>query len=56
MRDYESIKNASRGKFSYAKFLKLKDLAKNSIGECNEIFELELKLELKRIVIQNGYC
>ena len=42
MRDYDSIKNVSRGKFSYAKFLKLKDLAKNSIGECNEIFELEL--------------
>jgi len=43
MRDFESINNASRGRFSYAKFIKLKDLAKNSIGESNEIFELELQ-------------
>lgn len=28
MRDYDSIKNISRGKFSYAKFAKLKELAK----------------------------
>jgi len=43
MRDFESINNTSRGRFSYAKFIKLKDLAKNSIGESNEIFELELQ-------------
>ena len=42
MRDYGSIKNVSRGKFSYAKFLKIKELAKNTIGECNDIFEFEL--------------
>lgn len=32
MKDYESIRKVSRGKFSYAKFTKLKKLAKNSIG------------------------
>ena len=42
MRDYESIKKVSRGKFPYAKFLKIKELAKNTVGECNDIFEFEL--------------
>ena len=42
MRDYESIKKVSRGKFSYAKFLKIKELAKNTVGECNDIFEFQL--------------
>ena len=42
MRDYDSIKNISRGKFTYAKFLKIKELAKNTIGESNDIFETEL--------------
>lgn len=32
MRDYDSIRKVSHGKFSYAKFAKLKELAKNSIG------------------------
>lgn len=36
MRDYDSIKNISHGKFSYAKFAKLKELAKNSIGHHDE--------------------
>ncbi len=42
MRDYDSIKKASHGRFSYAKFLKIKELAKNTVGECNDIFEFEL--------------
>ena len=42
MRDYDSLTKISRGKFTYAKFVKLKDLAKNTIGESNDIFELEL--------------
>ncbi len=42
MHDYNSINNVSRGKFSYAKFLKIKELAKNTIGECNDIFEFQL--------------
>lgn len=36
MRDYDSIKNISHGKFSYAKFAKLKELAKNSVGHHDE--------------------
>lgn len=42
MRDFDSLKSISRGKFTYAKFVQLKDLAKNTIGESNDIFELEL--------------
>lgn len=32
MRDFDSISKVSHGKFSYAKFAKLKELAKNSVG------------------------
>jgi hypothetical protein len=32
MRDFDSISKLSRGRFSYAKFAKLKELAKNSVG------------------------
>lgn len=32
IRDYESLRKVSHGKFTYAKFIKLKELAKNSIG------------------------
>lgn len=32
MKDYESLRKLSHGKFTYAKFAKLKELAKNSIG------------------------
>ncbi len=42
MRDFDSLSKISRGKLTYAKFVKLKDLAKNTIGESNDIFELEL--------------
>ena len=46
MRDFDTLNKTSHGRFSYAKFIKLKDLAKNSIGESNEIFELELQIIL----------
>ena len=46
MKDFDSIHNRSHGKFSYSKFVKLKDLAKNTIGESNEIFEYELQVIL----------
>ena len=46
MRDFDTLNKTSRGRFSYAKFIKLKDLAKNSIGESNEIFELQLQIIL----------
>lgn len=32
MKDFDSIKRVSRGNFTYAKFAKLKELAKNTIG------------------------
>jgi len=32
MKDYEALRKISHGKFSYAKFAKLKELAKNTVG------------------------
>lgn len=40
--DYEQIRCISRGKFSFAKFISLRELAANTIGESNDIFETEL--------------
>lgn len=40
MKDYDSIRCISRGKFTYTKFAKLKELAKNSIGFHNENTDL----------------
>lgn len=42
MKDYDSLRKISRGKFSSAKFIKLKELAKNTIGNSNEMNTLEL--------------
>ena len=40
MKDYDSLRRISQGKFSYAKFAKLKELAKNSIGYHNDNSDL----------------
>lgn len=40
MKDYVSICKLSHGKFTYAKFTKLKELAKNSVGFHNENTDL----------------
>ena len=40
MKDYESLRKVSHGKFSYAKFAKLKELAKNSIGHHDDNSDL----------------
>lgn len=40
MKDYESLRKLSHGKFTYAKFAKLKQLAKDSIGFHNENTDL----------------
>ena len=40
MKDYESIRKLSRGKFTYAKFAQLKELSKNSVGFHNENTDL----------------
>ena len=42
MKDYDSIRKISMGKFSYPQFLKLKDIAKNTIGFSNNLSEIEL--------------
>ena len=42
MRDFDTPNKLSRGSFTYAKFAQLKQLAKNTIGESNEIYEIEL--------------
>lgn len=47
MKDFDSISKVSRGKFTYPKFVQLKQLAKDSIGESNDIFEFELQIVLK---------
>lgn len=39
---YDNLRRISRGKFSMQKFFKLKDLAKNTVGEDNEIFVSQL--------------
>ena len=43
MRDFDTPNKLSRGSFTYAKFAKLKEISKNTIGESNEIFEIELQ-------------
>ena len=40
---YESLRKISRGKFSMQKFIKLKELATNSVGANNDIFSLQLQ-------------
>ena len=40
MKNFDSISKASHGKFSYAKFAKLKELAKNSVGHHDENTDL----------------
>ena len=42
MRDFETPNKLSRGSFTYAKFAKLKELAKNTVGESTKTFEIEL--------------
>ena len=40
---YDNLRRISRGKFSRQKFIKLKELASNTVGEDNEIFSLQLQ-------------
>lgn len=47
MKDFDSINRISRGKFSYAKFLKIKEVAKNTIGQSDDYLEFDLKNMLK---------
>ena len=49
MDDYESIKNVSRGKFAYSQFIKLKELAQNTVGVDNDIYTFQLSSVLTLI-------
>ena len=42
MNDYETIKKISRSKFSYSQFVKLKEIARNTIGVDNDIYTFQL--------------
>lgn len=42
-RSYDELRKRSRGKFSMASFIKLKELAKNTVGASNDIFISQLK-------------
>ena len=46
MRDFDTLRSFSKGRFKYSQFVKLKDLAKNTIGESNQYFELQLLILL----------
>ncbi len=39
---FDNLRKISKGKFSYAKFVKIKELAKNTIGSSSEADELEI--------------
>ena len=43
MKDFDSINKVSRGKFSYSKFLKIKEAAKNTIGCSDDFLEFDLE-------------
>jgi len=45
----QKIYSISRGRFSCAKLQKLISLAKSSIGNCNELYEFQIKLILEQI-------
>jgi transposase len=38
----ENLRKLSRGKFSYAKFVRLKELAKDTIGSSSEVDEFAI--------------
>ncbi len=42
-KSYDELRKVSRGKFSMQRFLQLRQLAKNTIGENNTLFEAQLK-------------
>lgn len=52
---YDKLRSISRGKFSMAQFVQLKQLAKNTVGETNDImlYELQSLLALYRHLDEN---
>ena len=55
MKDYDSVRKISRSRFSYPQFLKLKELAKNTIGVDNEIFSFQLESVLSLLFNMNKH-
>lgn len=51
---YDELRKMSRGKFAMSRFFQLKDLAGNSVGESNEILELQISLSSLSITIKNA--
>ena len=49
MKDYDSIRKVSRGKFTYPQFLKLKELAKDTVGTNCDIFNIQLDCMLSML-------
>ena len=41
--DYDEIRHISRGKFSFAQLISLRELAAKTVGESNSIFDIQLK-------------
>ena len=41
--DYDAIRRISRGKFSFARLISLRELAINTVGDSNSIFEIQLQ-------------
>lgn len=50
---YEELRCLSRGHFSSARFFEFRELAKNTVGESNEIFDIQLKAVL---TLYNELC
>jgi transposase len=46
-RSFDILRRKSRGKFTMDKFIQLRTLARNTVGETNDIFQLELQLLLE---------
>lgn len=50
MKDFDSIRCVSHGKFTYAKFAKLKQLAKISVGFHNENTDLLISTHILLLI------
>jgi transposase len=56
-KSHEELQRVSRGKFSMQRFIKLREIAKNTVGEHNEIFGTQLKSILslyRQLVVEIG--
>lgn len=54
MTDYDDLRKISRGHFYYSKFISLKELANNTVGEDSEIYTFQLISVLKFIELYDN--